>query len=151
MRRQFLRAGVSAAVVVAVLSGCESRSSDEKAIDNATETLRERAAEIIEEAEFVLVDRGLGDKDPTAGMATAFPELVDVPSRDPLTWIFYLHDAGTGGGWMETTSVQVGGCLQIIDDGADLQTTAVRCPKSAPEWRKKHFKVEIDVLTGEPW
>ncbi|MBC9226923.1 hypothetical protein GL325_11335 [Aeromicrobium sp. 636] len=145
------RTTTAAVLAAAVLGGCENRSSDEKAIDNATETLRERAAEIIEEAEFVLVDRGLGDKDPTTGMATAFPELVDVPSRDPITWIFYLHEVGSSGGWMETTSVQVGGCLRIVDDRGDLENTAIRCSTLPQERRRLPIDTEIDVLTGEPW
>lgn len=142
---------VAAVLAAAVLGGCQGRTPEEKAVDNATEEIRARADEITLDAERILVDDALGDKDPTTGMGTTYPELVEVPSRDPLTWVFYLHEVGASDSWMDTADVQVGGCLRIVDDGGDLEYTAVRCSPSVQEKRQEYFDVEIDVLTGEQW
>ena len=145
------RVATAAVLAAVVLSGCGNESSTERATENAAEDLRARVDEIVRDAERILVDRALGDADPTTGMGTTYPELVDVPSRRPLTWLFYLYEVGQPGGWGETTSVNVGGCLEIIETTGDPRVTAVRCPESAQQARKHFYDVEIDVLTGEPW
>lgn len=134
--------------VAVVLSGCARGTADERATEDATGRITASAEEIVEDAERAL-QRGDGS-DPTTGLGTVHPELYDVPSRDPLTWRFYLHDVGSSGGWGETT-IQVGGCLEVVDGANGPETAAIRCPEEAQTITRKYYDVEIDVLTGEPW
>lgn len=139
------RTGTAASLLLAV-GGCTA-GAPETAIDDAYPRLEETVSSIRADADVIFTTSG---DDPTAGMATAHQELYDVPSRDPLTWHFYLTDIGTTSGGNPQAHT-VGGCLEIVDAGGKADASAFPCPASVQRESHTYLDFDINLLTGEPW
>ncbi|MBC9226924.1 hypothetical protein GL325_11340 [Aeromicrobium sp. 636] len=138
--------GAGAAALLLAVGGC-STGDPETAVDDAYPRLEETVSAIRADADVIFAQSG---DDPTAGMATAHQELYDVPSRDPLTWRFYLSDIGTTSGGNPQAHL-VGGCLEIVDADGETAASAFRCPASVQREFHTYLDFDINLLTGEPW